>query len=643
MCGIAGILHFDGRPVDRDVLLAMTEIIAHRGPDSEGVWLDRALGLGHRRLSIIDLSHEADQPMISHDGKTVIVFNGEIYNYKELAKHLVSKGIKQSTQSDTEVILNLYKLYGTECLSHFRGMFAFAIWDRLRKCLFVARDRVGIKPLYFFHSQKAFVFGSEIKAIAVSGYSELRINKDALSGFLRFLVVPQPTSIFDDISKLEPGHFLLITENGDIQDKTYWTVPTSQLSECSEGEAESINSLNDILKSSIEHHMVSDVPVSAFLSGGLDSSAVVSLMREQAPDQQIDAFSMTFPGQEDYDEDKFAREVASLKHLTYHAGTIDENFIEDLELMAWHLDEPFAISSAYATFYLAKNATQKTKVVLTGDGGDELFAGYGGYTNDVYLKNELLSGFFEIAYHMSRFLSKWSEKNGRGFNRIISGLRRRSGSEGLRYSEQVAQNSWLAASVVLNHDIFLHCLHTWSENLMVQYYDQLPVRDRLQKKLYAEFKTRLVDEMLMKVDRMTMAHSLEARVPLLDHHVVEFAFKQPSKMKLRPTSEGPISKYILKKAMEKYLPNEIVYRRKQGFDIPVKNWFSGHLLNLIKERVLEGHLQKWGLVQRAGIERLIKLQSDSTHNFNTMLMLLLAFETWAESYHTRIDNITIGL
>ncbi|NOT10833.1 MAG: asparagine synthase (glutamine-hydrolyzing) [Methylococcaceae bacterium] len=642
MCGIAGILNFDGTPADQGVITAMTDAIAHRGPDSAGHWLKGSVALGHRRLSIIDLSREADQPMISADGRVIIVFNGEIYNYKELARDLEAKGLPCRTHSDTEVIINLYRLYGVDCLKYLRGMFAFAIWDRDRNCLFAARDRVGIKPFYYLLAAKAFVFASEIKAVAVSGYSALNVDLNALAGFIRFLVVPQPDSIFTDIKKLAPGHYLLVTADGSVSEQAYWAPPAPSIDTNAQEELNQIAALDDVLNDSVRFHMVADVPVGAFLSGGLDSSSIVSLMRQQAPGQQIDAFSMTFPGQADYDEDRYAREVARLKDLNYHADTIDENFMDDLERMAWHLDEPFAISSAYATFYLAQNAARKTKVVLTGDGGDELFAGYQGYTNNDYLRHPMTNGLFSAGYLVMGALSTMAGNNNTVFNKLLTGFGRRSGSEGLRYSEQVAQSSLLAASGVFRRDIFLHCLKAWENNLMAHYYDQLSSNDNLQKKLYAEFKTRLVDEMLMKVDRMTMAHSLEARVPLLDHQVVEFAFRLPSAMKLRNSAQGPVTKYILKKSMEKYLPHELIYRRKQGFDIPVKDWFKGEFLQLVGDKVLNGSLCKLGVIDKGGVEKLMHLQSATHHNYNSLLSVLLAFESWLDVYKKRVGNVTIN-
>ena len=518
-------------------------------------------------------------------------------------------------------------------------MFAFVIWDAARKRLFAARDRVGIKPLYYLMSNHAFVFGSEIKAVAASGYSAMKMSLNAFSGFVRFLVVPQPDSIFEDIKKLEPGHFMLINAEGEVHKESYWSPGSHGEGAEPATDATWAERLTRELQASVAYHMVADVPVGAFLSGGLDSSAVVSLMREHAPDQSIDAFSIGFPGNDEFDEDRYAREVARLKNINFHTGTIDENFLVDMETMAWHLDEPFAVSSAYATFYLAKSAARNTKVVLTGDGGDELFAGYMGYLNNAYLKNGMASLAFSTAYHLVRPVAGLAG-GGRGIRRIIAGLRRRCGSEGLRYSEQVAQSSLRAASMVLEKDVFIELLRAWDRNRMAFCYDHAPGDDRLQKKLYAEFSTRLVDEMLMKVDRMTMAHSLEARVPLLDHRVVELAFRLPSAMKLRKNPQGDILKYALKKSMEKYLPGEIIYRRKQGFNIPVRDWFKGRFLSDVKELLLDGQLQEWGVLDRAGLSHLVALQQDGRQNFDNMLMVLLAFEMWVNAYRKHVGKIT---
>jgi asparagine synthase (glutamine-hydrolysing) len=578
--------------------------------------------------------------MVSSDGSIAIVFNGEIYNYRELAEDLRAKGVPCRTRSDTEVILNLYTLHGVECLGHLRGMFAFAIWDKAKRRLFAARDRVGIKPFYYLHSPRAFVFGSEIKAIAASGYSRLRLDQNAFSRLVRFLVVPQPDSIFDDIRKLEPGRFLLVGADGMITERVYWTPPVDGDAH-DETDELATQELQKTLSDSVASHMVADVPVGAFLSGGVDSSLVVSLMREQAPEQEINAFSIGFPGLKEYDEDPYARQVAALKDIRYHTETINAKIVQDLPTIAWHLDEPFAISSAFATYYLARSAAARTKVVLTGDGGDELFAGYEGYKNDAYLGHAGSPAFYGAAFGAARAILGLYGNISSDKRRLLGGLRRRSGPEGLRYSEQVSLNGMRSVSLSLTGRAFGHFLRSWETNLMAYYYDELGDADRLRRKLHAEFKTRLVDEMLMKVDRMTMAHSLEARVPLLDHHVVERAYRTPTGLKLRTVNGQRVGKYVLKKCLESHLPRDIVYRRKQGFNIPVRHWLDSAMLALVRERAHDGLLRRAGIVDVAGLDRLIAEHTAGTHNATNMLLLLLSFEAWADAYTQRVGNISV--
>ena len=640
MCGIAGILHFDGSKPDIGKLELMTDTLAHRGPDGRGTLLDGPVGLGHRRLSIIDLSDQASQPMLSADGSVAITFNGEIYNYKELADSLNRKNVPCRTNSDTEVIIRLYQLYGFSCLNHLRGMFSFAIWDKSKQLLFLARDRVGIKPLYYFCDNKRFVFGSEIKSIAATGFSDLSINNQALASYFRFLVVAQPYSIFKDIHKLEPGNYMTVKPGGEMTVRTYWDATATDEAHELITEEDYIHEMIRLLKESVEYHMVADVPVSAFLSGGLDSSAVVSMMREIAPRKEIETFSTIFPGMGEYDEDRFARVVSKTKQTRHNTNAFNVSFLEDMEDIAWHLDEPFAVSSAYATYYLAKSTSRKTKVVLTGDGGDELFAGYLGYTNDSYLRRNSIRKCFEIGFRVLYMMANMFKLKNKTVTRLLSGMRSRSGSEGLCYSEQVAQNSLYSSGLVFSKGFFLEFISEWEKNLLARYYDYLPTTDRLLKKLFAEYKTRLVDEMLMKVDRMTMAHSLEARVPLLDNKIVEFAFRMPSVMKLHHSEKGYTTKYVLKRAMDNYLPKNIIHRRKQGFNIPIREWMQGRLLKDAEEIVREGLLLRSGVISTGSLERLIKLQSDKTHGHNNMLMALLAFETWVNAYQSRVGNVT---
>jgi asparagine synthase (glutamine-hydrolysing) len=641
MCGISGIVNFSGNPVHRDKLQLMNDIQAHRGPDGEGIWIDGPLGLGHRRLSIIDLSDAANQPMVANDGESVIVFNGEIYNYQEMATELTAAGMACRTHSDTEVVLNMYRLYGPDSLNRLRGMFAFAIWDAHKRELFLARDRVGIKPLYYLCNNTTFVFASEIKAIAASGYSSLTVNRRSLAGLMRFLVVPQPDTIFSDIRKLEPGRYLRITMSGQIEEKVYWKPFVNSENDPDKNESQWADDLTSKLQESINYHMIADVPVGAFLSGGLDSSAVVTMMRKLAPKQELNTFSIGFPGLTEYDEDQYAKQVAAINSTNHHSGTINPSFFDDFEKIAWHLDEPFAIHSAYATYCLAAHAARKTKVVLTGDGGDELLAGYEGYKNDAYIRTGVPQPGIALPYSLLYSFGQTFHCKNHQFLRLLTGLRRRFGSEGLRYSEQISQNSLYASSLAFTKDWFYPAIEDWQQNLVAQYYDEFKSSDRLSQKLFAEYKTRLVDEMLMKVDRMTMAHSLEARVPLLDHNLVEFAFRTPASLKLRKVDGKLQGKYLLKKAMEPYLPENIIYRKKQGFNIPVRTWMQGDFLQQVKDQVLNGTLVGEGVFDKRGIEFLFSKHDPKTStHYSNIFILLLAFETWANAYQARIGRLS---
>jgi asparagine synthase (glutamine-hydrolysing) len=618
----------------------MTDIIAHRGPDSEGVWVDGNVGLGHRRLSIIDLSEQAAQPMISEDRSAVITFNGEIYNYRELARSLESKGVIFSTRSDTEVILKLYATYGHGCVDHLRGMFAFAIWDRGKKELFLARDRVGIKPLYYLNAGGKFVFGSEIKAVLASGQSSRKLNRHAFFQYMRFLVVPQPDTIFEDVLKLEPGAYMIVDSRGGIRKSTYYSVNVSAGVRSPLTEQVYVERLDHLLRESVGYHMVADVPIGAFLSGGLDSSGVVAMMRRNAPNQAIKTFSIEFPQFPDFDEGRYARTVAADQGTDHTAGQFRESFLDDLDSIAWHLDEPFAVSSAFASFYLARSAAEKTKVVLTGDGGDELFAGYEGYKNERYRSpSTLVRKLLSVMYHVLLFAETLVRSRKTGIYRSLVRLGTRIGSEGVRYSQQVAQSGLYPMMLALDRGLFLESLRDWPTNLMARYYDASGSVDELGRKLYCEYKTRLVDEMLMKVDRMTMAHSLEARVPLLDHNVVDYAFALPAALKLHPTERGLEGKYALKRVMENYLPREIVYRNKQGFNIPIRPWLQGAFLEQVRERVSDGYLVKNRILDSAGVARIFANVGDQHVNYTGMLMLLLAFETWASVYSAKFGAI----
>jgi asparagine synthase (glutamine-hydrolysing) len=521
-------------------------------------------------------------------------------------------------------------------------MFAFALWDKRKGELLLARDRVGIKPLYVLRTPTTLAFASEIKAIAAAGLSMLRVDWRALGRMMRFLVVPQPETIFQDIRKLEPGRLLTSNANGEVRERTYWA-PAPAVGAMRADEEDQLSLVESALRDSVNCHLVADVPVGAFLSGGLDSSAVVALMRDLQPGREIRAFSVEFPGLQSFDEGPFARKVAQLKQIDFHSTPVDADFANDLDRIAWHLDEPFAIGSAYATYYLARYAASELKVVLTGDGGDELFAGYEGYGNDRYLQGSIVGRLADLNVSLIRAASRTASGRAILVPRILPGLLHRSGGEGLRYSEQVSQNNLGALSTALRPEAFVRCVQDWSDNLVAKYYDELSSPDRLARKLYADYKTRLVDEMLMKVDRMTMAHSLEARVPLLDHKLVELAFQLPSTMKRRALNGGGYeSKYVVKRVMEKYLPRDIVYREKHGFNVPVGVWMGNGLSDRIGERLLGGALQEAGILSRRGVRRLLDGAGSDARANHGMLMALVALESWAEAYQQRVGRILWG-
>ena len=643
MCGIAGIINFQGTPISRDLIKKMTDIMAHRGPDGEGQWVDGNVALGHRRLSIIDLSAQASQPMLNADRSVGITFNGEIYNYQELIPEIEAKGYRFTSHSDTEVILHLYEIYGDDCFSKLRGMFALAIWDQKRKCLVLARDRVGIKPLYYLSNKEVFVFASEIKAILITGLAQQNINSHAFSQYMRFLTVPQPESIFSDIYKLDPGSTMVVNSDGKIQKRVYWNI--KDFLQVTDGqtlktEKEYIDEFSGIFSESTRYHMVADVPVGAFLSGGLDSSSVAAMMRKNYPHQELSTFSIVFPMITSHDESEYSSSVANFLKTQHNAYPFNENFIDDFKTIAWYLDEPFAVSSSFATYYLAKGASEKVKVVQTGDGGDELLAGYAGYENNNYRRYP--EWFFFIltkAYTLFLLINKKLRIDSKVGSRILIALARRVGNEGVRYSEQVAQNGLHALSLAFRKDYLFHALDSWNDNLMGYYYNSLSSEDLLLKKLYASFATRLVDEMLMKVDRMTMAHSLEARVPLLDHILVEYLFSVPSHMKLRKDVTGTTAKYLLKSAMQTYLPQEIIYRKKKGFDIPVSKWLKGKFFETILSHIKYGYLIKNHIVDPNGIDLMLRESQRNPDHYANMWMLLFTFEIWAEIYQEKFGPI----
>ncbi|MGE3777339.1 MAG: asparagine synthase (glutamine-hydrolyzing), partial [Pirellulaceae bacterium] len=570
MCGIAGILRTDSdSPAPADVLSRMLQTIFHRGPDDEGVLLDGELAMGMRRLSIIDLA-EGRQPMFDESGRFGVIFNGEIYNYRELRQELAGRGHQLRTHSDTEVIVHLYEERGAECLEQLRGMFAFAIWDKQSRELFLARDRLGVKPLYYAEHDGALLFASEIKALLQ--YPTLRPGMDlqALSDYLALKYVPAPRTLFAGIRSLPPGTFLRMRQ-GKIEQRRYWNLSFAKPSVCPSDE-ESEERLLELLRESVRLRLRSDVPFGAFLSGGVDSSLIVALMREQMT-EPVRAFSVGFAGGSEQDELPFARQVAARFGCEHHTLTITAaDWLQHAEQVLWHLDQPIADQATVATFLVARLARQHVKMVLTGEGGDELFAGYARYAGEQF------SPWF-------RWLPPGMGSLLRRGTAYLPGLRRgkiaiqalTQADEATRFAHWFPMFTDEARSELFGArgvEAVVPAASVFSAELA-----RCDATAPLDRMLHVDTSLWLPDYLLLRGDKLTMAHSLEARVPLLDHRLVEFAARLPVDAKLR----GRTRKYLLKRVASRFLPAEIVHRRKQGFPIPIDRWLRREARPLMRD------------------------------------------------------------
>lgn len=621
MCGIAGIIRFNDRNEHSDltqILGDMLGVIVHRGPDDGGMMIESEVAMGMRRLSIIDL-HDGQQPISNEDERYTVVFNGEIYNYVELRKELADRGHQFKTNSDTEVIVHLYEDYGEKCVDHLRGMFAFSVWDRQREKLFIARDRLGIKPLYYHISEKNFVcFGSEIKSLLCCPAVPRELDRFALSDYLSLKYVPAPRTMFKGIEVLPPGHTLTI-ENGVVKRKQYWDLDFSEKSTL--GENANIDSLLDHLRESIRLRLRADVPFGAFLSGGLDSSLIVALMSEQL-EQPVNTFSVGFAGSGEADELPFARIVADQFNCKHHELVVTaDDFIQNAEKVIHHLDQPIADQATVATYMVAGLARQHVKMVLTGEGGDELFAGYARYSV------ERLSNTF-------RLLPSPIGKIIRGAASKLPGLRRQKIAinaltqrcEIKRFSnwfpmfndelkQQAISNSFLPYVSEVN-EAFASCLRSTT------------AKSPLDRMLYVDSKTWLPDYLLLRGDKLTMAQSLEARVPLLDHHLVEFACGLNPNMKVR----GRTRKYALKKVAERLLPGSIVHRKKQGFPIPINEWLRNEANPMMHDLLSSSTIQRRGFFDAKVVEKMVRQHESGYADHATELWGLMSIEIWMNQF-----------
>jgi asparagine synthase (glutamine-hydrolysing) len=614
MCGIAGIIRWDGAPVARAELRAMCGAMTHRGPDDEGLYLNSGVGLGMRRLSIIDLEG-GHQPVPNEDRSVWVVFNGEIYNYRALRRDLERRGHVFSTDSDTETIVHLYEDYGPQCVDRLRGMFAIAIWDARRRQILLARDRLGIKPLYYAEREGELLFASELKPILQLGRVPRTLDWEAVQHLFTFLVTPPAQSIVADVKKLEPARVAVARDGSSLRIQRYWDVEFEPARDASEGEL--VEQLRALLQESVALHQVSDVPVGAFLSGGVDSSAVVAAMSCDGG-RPVQTFSIGFPDA-DFSELGPAREVASLCGTDHHELVIDPDVVPLVDDFAWFLDEPFGDTSAIATYMVAKLAAEHVKVVLTGDGGDEIFAGYDKYV---------------------------VEDRERAYDLMPVSLRRAAGAVGavmpegmrgrrfLRHLALDGPRRYLDSQSIVHPDE-MERLFTPEAAARMAPYDPWhgPMThlcsgpDWISAMQYGDLQGYLPLDVLTKVDRMTMAHSIEARPPLLDHRLVEFAATIPPELRYRDGT----TKYLFKQALRGILPDRIIDRRKQGFAVPLARWFRGELSGYARDVLLSASSRQRGVLNPATVERWLQLHQRG-RDLDLQLWTMLSFELWCRRF-----------
>lgn len=616
MCGIAGIINLNNHHVNRPLLERMCKVIEHRGPDENGFYLYRNVGMGMQRLSIIDLQ-SGRQPIHNEDRTIWIVYNGETYNYPELRKGLEAKGHKFYTNSDTETIVHLYEEYGDKCVEKMRGMFAFAIWDEKEHRLFLARDRLGIKPLHYYMDNERLIFGSEIKSILSTGIKR-DINHTGLSGYFTFNYVPAPETIFKGINKLLPGHILTL-HNGHISEKSYWDIDytkkdTRDISQLSE-------ELIEILKESVRIRLRSDVPFGAFLSGGIDSSTVTAIM-SRIMEIPVKTFSIGFE-EEDYNELHYATIVAKKFHTDHHEFIVKPDFIDLLPQLVRHFDEPFGDVSAVPTYYVSKLAREHVTMVLSGDGGDELFAGYPRYPKERFTNcYSYLPPWFRT--HIIRQILQNLPVKGTFFKKRIERFLWRADLPPLeRYKMAVG-----IFSEEMKEEIFKNTLRDDRGLLFDTFFNSEKTNTFIDRLLYTDLKTYLPDDILVKVDRMSMANSLESRVPILDHKFVEFAAAIPDRYKLK----GFTMKHIFKETVSKFLPHEIIYRKKKGFGIPIALWFRNELKDFAQDILYSKSLKQRGYFNHKAIENMFKEHQTGTRDFSEHLWTFLIFELWCREY-----------
>jgi asparagine synthase (glutamine-hydrolysing) len=590
-------------------------VIVHRGPDDDGYYVADGVGLGMRRLSIIDVEG-GHQPVCNEDRTIWVVFNGEIYNFQELRDDLIKRGHVCLSRTDTEVIVHLYEEYGTKCVDHLRGMFGFALWDSKRKMLLLARDRLGIKPMYYAEAGGRLLFGSELKSLLQIGDVERSLNWSSVAHYFSYLTTPNSEAIIEGVKKLEPGCFLIAQPGKGIKVERYWKAQFTP--DYGHDEDYFVKGVRERLHESVKLHMIADVPVGSFLSGGIDSSAVVANAAGLTPDP-LQTFSIGF-GEKEYNELEHARTVANAFGTNHRELVLGPDALEAVEDLAWHLDEPFADSSAIPTYMVSKLAARHVKVVLSGDGGDELFAGY-----DKYLVEQRERDGRPIPAAARKLMGNVSRM-------MPGGLK---GRNFLHHHSLTGSERYLDAITLYRRDDLLNLLSPEVSPLVAEYqpwiskaqYMESSSNNWLSRIQALDIDNYLPMDILTKVDRMSMAHSIETRVPLLDHKLVEFAATIPPEMNLK----GGVTKYILKQAMRGILPDAIIDRPKRGFAVPLQYWFRGQLGPYVRDLLLGESGRRRGLFNLKYVESMVD-RNDKGENLDLQLWALISFEVWARTF-----------
>ncbi|RLB07884.1 MAG: asparagine synthase (glutamine-hydrolyzing) [Deltaproteobacteria bacterium] len=626
MCGICGFCFPDNRPVDLDALVKMASALEHRGPDEEGYYAEAGIALGHRRLSIIDLD-TGRQPIHNEDKSIYVVFNGEIYNFPELKEGLEERGHKFYTKTDTEVLVHLYEEMEERCLEQLNGMFAFAIWDSKKRKLFLARDRVGIKPLYYAFDGKNLFFASELKSLLKAPFVDRRLDLESLSLYLTYDFVPAPHSIFKGIQKLPPGHYLLYRE-GQLWKRAYWDLDFRDKGGDRITEEELCQQIWARFRGAVRMRLISDVPLGVLLSGGIDSTSVIAALREEGV-SNIKTFSIGFEDPS-FDESSFARRAAAFFETEHYEEILDpQKMLDILPTVASLLDEPMADASIVPTFLLSQFTRRSVKVALGGDGGDELFAGY-----PTYQAFRLAQIYAKVPSWLRNLVERWAMRLPVSFENMSLDFRLKKFIKGVPYPPIVRNYIWLGTFPpeerrrVLNAEVCAE-LDRWDDfSVLYEYLDGKIFDSLLGKLLFLDMKLYLQEGVLVKVDRASMANSLEVRVPFLDHNFVDFVTGIPEALKMK----GLTTKYILKKTMKDRLPREIVFRKKKGFGIPVAKWINGELKDLFLDVFSEERIRKQGIFNPAAVRALLEEHLAKRVDNRKKLWNLFIFQLWWDNY-----------